>query len=392
VQNIYQTRPAPVGTRILPDPELSPILFPRLNAIHITQPVRESKILTHLCASSRFRTLEVNLGFREVIDSDVSSFLEDATRRSISIEHIDLRGSGSLRLYNAVSSITSLVSLRLRSGIKQQISPEVILALSLFPKLETFEIHAGPVDLESIEPISGKPMFPSLRHLRVWGCHALVPFILTHCQLNTLQTIEVRSPNSDDPVSYWQKVLAMIAIKASGSVAYVHLEDRGWSSSLSFPLELLQPLSLLQTLKIDLPSPLDFSDTEISRVFCSWPSLRELNFTALEGLDSVPQATLKGFRTLIKLCPHLERLSVHVDFSKPVEESSSSSLPAIKSDAMKVLFIGGKGDIPQPQALALLFHDMFPALSCLETVVDDTCENTWKAFKDEFYRLDAFTY
>jgi hypothetical protein len=377
-----------------------------------------------LSLSPSLRQLDLDFGFKKR-GRDANGYIESLLRVATSIERVRLRGLADQRLNNAISQVSNLRSLSLRTGAS--LTAETLIAISAFPCLSELEIEAGHITVDGLTeawslPASESPAYSSLTSIigsnivrdlaspredtaASWRFQSLkklhicaqAPFLelllktIPPASLHTLR-IEATTPAGSSPVS-WSSIFDLITLNASqtlhdltieqhldnidldldtipatstGSTQNTHSSTQ--NNRLTF--DIIRPLAALRHLRsltIDMTYIPNLCDQDTEALATWWPDLVHLDLGSLHSsechpLTDSPRATLACLRAFAPM-PMLQTLILPLDLSMVPSLS-----PTVGLSTLSRATLSSPAPPPDPAALAVYLHGAFPRL----TKVDGT--------------------
>lgn len=300
-----------------------------------------------------------------------------------------IRGWLSPALTRAIAPLTSLRSLSLLYG--SSITPQLLRAISLFPFLEELNVHVDCVSVDDFNLVTPPPnaiAFPRLRSLLISGTQPLITAVLELLQSDILEdlTIEVNSPILY--ASYWTPVLDMIVTKAYKSLRQLELLhsipiDSTPSlrlptysrSETAFTLESLRSLSVVHGLRsviLDTTIPPELTDRDIEEMAAWWPHIERLDLGTLPYPDQElmhnwqPKTTVAALSSLAQRCPHLQSLTIPLDFSVVPDAPKSKEAAPITQQVLRTLTVGHHALAEPLSTFIQKVLDIFPSLRLME--------------------------
>ncbi|KAF7370515.1 hypothetical protein MSAN_00683400 [Mycena sanguinolenta] len=267
-----------------------------------------------LSLSAGLRQLDLDFGFKRKEPGMHDDYIETLIRVATNVERVRLRGLADQRLNSAISQMSNLCSLSLRTG--PFLTAETLAAISTFPSLSELEIEAGHIDIDTLVEAwslsstcrdSAPTHFRALKKLHICAQAPLLELVLKTIPpyLHTLR-IEATTPAGSPPVD-WSSLFDVITTHAIHDLTIEqHLDDidldttaatstsantqHSYSNNrITFDLiRRLAPLRYLHHLTIDTTFIPILSDQDIEALAAWWPDLAHLDLGSLHSSECLP--------------------------------------------------------------------------------------------------------
>ena len=339
-------------------------ILPILRTAHISY-LTCNAFLAALSFSRMLRHLQLDLGFKPKVaplseSSDILlHYLDQVARLAHDLETISIRGSATKRLNAVISSLHNVKVLSLCLGTT--LTTDTLLAVTTFPRLVEFEVHAAHFDVDELnEHFHNRqsPMFPSLRNLHV-RAHAPVIELFLHALPNdSLHTLCIEVEDPKCTTVSWVTIFNLICTKSANTLrnlTIVHHPEMDYldlefnSSSNAHPntdhdifvdnrfyihipftnLRILGGLHHIHRFILDTALPVGICDHELELMLGWWQELEHLDLGSVHHVNSLPQRRLSSHSLVIiaKKSRMLTSLILPADFDCALNNATTINLP-----------------------------------------------------------------
>ncbi|KAG5647882.1 hypothetical protein DXG03_007806 [Asterophora parasitica] len=359
--------------------------------------------------SSKLSNLDLDLGFKSRgpnSSSDyIRQYLQEVVRIAPGLQRLNIRGSVAHTLLGLVSSMRNLQTLSLRLGASMTI--DVLLAVSTFQSLSALELHAGHLNADDLSCAlhnQDRPVFPSLKTLRIRAHAPVLESIIDSIPPNTLHTLRIEAEDPSGVPVVWSGVFKAISHKAANTLQNLTIEhhielddveqhnaDTTGSSQVEAKtdtpipfddLQILRPLRHLRQVVLDTTLPPALSDENIITLVTGWPELRHLDLGATLLSPEAASPTFLSLNALAKGAPNLESLVISADLNGieaaavPVDVPSHVALTRMTLACTLT---------SEPVQVATYLHRLFPSLVDVEGHPER--EEHWSRIRDAMQRM-----
>lgn len=350
------------------------MLLPNVSKLEISVSSSKSKFLA-LFLQDTVRDVIINITCNEVV---FKSFSKEVKFRLTSVESLDIRMDTSvLPIEDDLTKVlATLVHLRRIFLPQYSLTSTVFSTLARLPLLVAINnspcspIHRAEhhSDLERFSPVFRAGTFPVLEEIslhasffniaHLFQCsHA--PKNLTHLRLHT--TI-IESPLNFRTLLF---TLATVCPKLtsldtnlmveSRSLVLSDLEHQDIAKRLTIEdIKLVVGFPLLTKFQLFHHHPLEVSDDEIIELATRWSTVEVLKLNPDPVSTQEPSLSPATVLTVLRLCPRLTTLGLHVDFTSSLIPVSRDLDFDIDASQLRYLFLGTSPiDVPNPTAMFL---------------------------------------
>ena len=345
-----------------------------------------AEVALRMSLAPRLRALALQVGYTKSNPTSATLHgMMSLLKGSSSLEQLCVRGHSSECLHMPLSSITTLRSLSLHVS---SLTEPSFLAVSTFPLLVDFDVHADRLSLSTaITRSSDTPFFPALEKLKIRAQPAFAASVLEQLPRDKLRSLHV---DATGPVSAFEglfKATSTLPLHGFTLEHAISIDDSedipAYTLDKFFTLDHLRPLSKLPLgcFILDSSLPPDLSDADMEEMTTWWPRLDRLELgarTALENAETSwkPRASLAGLCALARGCKHLQRLVVTLD-TDSLFFSDSGAVP-LGSHPLASLSISSLSR-PDISSLSALLSRLFPSLVDVTPGFVGEHEDAWVA-------------
>ncbi|KAI0783952.1 hypothetical protein BC629DRAFT_534520 [Irpex lacteus] len=269
--------------------------------------------------------------------------------------------------------------------------------------LQTVDSSWTEFDDQEFEKLKA-PRFPSLRTLatKIFPPTSPLPLLQTFVGSTTLRMVELYPyelpPDIDNDVqnslASVYKVLAQIPnLEYLDVWSQLRLPDTDPGPVLSGELlALLHPLRHIQHLHLELFFDISITDQDLGDAAVAWPMLKELQLAAagyathgLRGGTTTPRTTMLGIHALYNGCPHLQKATLYVNDTLPVQDGSlfippSDPLHELISEPKSFVIhigaaLGGRLELTSSDYMPMLLRVMLPFVTTAAMRIFDILED-----------------
>jgi hypothetical protein len=375
-----------------------------------------------LSLSAELRHLQLDLGFKSRIsplsDDVLFHYLDQIARFSVHLETISIRGLATKSLNAAISSLQNVKVLSLCLGIS--LTTDTLLAVTSFPRLLEFEVHAAHFDVEELgEHFHNRksPLLPSIQKLHVRAHTPVIELFLHAIPDDSLHTLCIEFEDPTCTTASWATMFNIICTKSANTlrnltiVHHTELDDLDLeisNSTSAHPItdhnvfvddrlnihipftkiQLLGGLHHLQRFVLDTTLPAGICDHELELMLGWWPELEHLDlgcFPITHHPNSLARQPLSS-NSLVVIAKKSTKLTSLI---LPADISLADNAPVIDLPRQLVLMRLTCG-YPFPPTLtdmdvAKYLHRLFPSLRTVDGLSDN--EDQWSRTQTALERL-----
>ena len=359
-----------------------------------------------LSLSGELRHIQLDLGFKPKaapLSNDILlHYLDQVTRFSHDLEAISIRGSATKCLNAAISSLQNVKVLSLCLGIT--LATDTLLAVTTFPRLVEFEVHASHFGVEELgEHFHNRqpPIFPSLQNLHVRAHTPVIELFLHALPNDSLHTLCMEVEDLTCSTVSWATIFNLICTKSANTlrnltiahhaeIDYLELEsnnstsahpiadqdifvdDRKFNVHIPFTdLRILGGLHHIRRFILDTSLPAGICDHELELVLAWWQELEHLDLGFIHHTNPPAQRWLSS-RSLVIIAKQSRKLA---NLILPVDISCADNAPMIDLPRQPVLARLTCGypfpTTHTPIEVAEYLHRLFPSLQTVDGLWQD---------------------
>ncbi|KAJ7066527.1 hypothetical protein C8F01DRAFT_1019901 [Mycena amicta] len=358
-------------------------------------------LATALSFTPALRQLDIDFGFKRPACAPPDHDLKNLRRVAHQLERVRLRGFADARLNLCISQMSQLHSLILRTG--PFITPETLIALSVFPRLSELDIDATHLDADTFTPTwpTDEP-FHSLQHLRISASEHILRLFMTCTLSSCLRTLRLEANGFVD----WKSIVSSIGDNTSQTLQELTLdehftdrEDIPIDSDTPTPkagpnrdritvdtLRVLSRFGRLQKFVLDTTYLPDVTDSDIIELIAlkCWPHLVHLDLGTVDSFEClppacVPRTTPDCLRAFAQGIPGLQTLALALDFGLIPGGQDTTS---ISNSSLTRIIVSSPTPPPTVADTAHHLRSLFPSLREVEGTNEQHAD-IWKAVESQ---------
>lgn len=362
-------------------------ILPNLRTAQLTCSTHNA-FQAYLSLSKELRHLQLDLGFKARVsplsNDVVSRYLEWVTRFSPQLERVSIRGLATGCLNLAVASLKNVKRLSLRLGVT--LTAETLSAVTSFPCLSEFEVHAAHFDVHELSKLFHNRKFPSLQKLHVRANAAVTELFLHAVPNDNLHMLFIEIEDPTCTTVSWATMLHLICAKSPNTLRNLTIEHHTELDELNLEinthisftnLQILGGLHRLTRFVLDTTLPTGLCDHELELLLEWWPELEHLDLgsgTMICRVNSLARPlSSHSLAVIAKKSTTLTTLIIPVNIS--CADDASCIPPSQRCPLTRLTCVYPFPPTHTHMEVAKYLNRLFPSLMTVDGLEDD--ENQW---------------
>lgn len=378
-------------------------ILPSLRSAQISSSIHNA-FQASLSLSPELCHVQLDLGFKARDSSRLSDdillhYLKQVIRFSPNLDTISIRGSATQCLNVAISLLQNVKVLSLCLG--SSLATDTLLAVTSFPCLLEFEVHAAHFDVEELGRLfldRKASMFPSLQKLHVRAHSPVIELFLRALPDDSLHSLHIEVEDPTGTTVSWITIFNLICTKSANTLRKLTIEhnteldgldleinnstyphpiaDDKFNIHIPFTdLQVFEGLLHLRRFVLDTTLPVDIDDHKLELMLGWWPELEHLDLGSLPPVNPRARQPLSS-HSLVVIAKKSTKL---INLVLPVDISWAHNTPMVNLPRQPMLMRLTCGH-PFPRThtdveVAKYLHWLFPSLRTLDGLSDQ--EDQW---------------